>query len=53
MMEEFYATVKEIINDENTGQFLIAVVNPDGGASQRLVFAHNKITLVNLIEANE
>lgn len=53
-VEEFYATVKEVVRDEETGLFQIAIVRPDGGVpSQRLVFAHNKITLVNLIEANE
>lgn len=52
-VEEFYATVEDVVRDEVTGQFQIAIVRPDGGRAHRIVFAHNKITLVNLIEANE
>lgn len=51
--DQFYGTVEEVMVDEETGKFTLAIVRPDSGRQRRLVFPHNQITLVNLIEANE
>lgn len=52
-LAEFYGTVVDVVNDEDTGALSLAIVRPEGTQQRRLVFPFNKITVLNLIEANE
>lgn len=50
---QFYGTVLRVENYRDTGELSFAIVKPEGAQHRRLVFPFNKITVLNLIEANE